>query len=103
MGERLYECRSRNLYSRRELAERAGVGVHTVKAMELGEQAVTLEDAVKICKELDCSMEYLFTDKCGLAELIKINQKALSLSDVPVENLQKIAQVFWNTRPKAML
>lgn len=50
VGERLIECRTRNFFSRNELAERAGVPISAVKTMERGEEAVGIEDAFKICK-----------------------------------------------------
>lgn len=75
VGERLAECRTRNFFSRKELAERAGVPISSVKMMERGEQAVGIEDALKICKQLDYSVEYILTGNCGMQELIRMNQK----------------------------
>jgi len=66
VGERLAECRTRNFFSRQELAKRAGVPISSVKMMERGEQAVGIEDALKICNELDCSVEYILAGNCGL-------------------------------------
>ena len=77
VGERLYECRTQNVFSRRELAEKAGVSVYTVRMMERGEMDVGIENAVKICKELDCSVEYILTGNCGLREMIVMNQKIM--------------------------
>ena len=99
LGDRLYECRTRNLFSRRELAERAGVSVASVKTMERGEAAVGIEDAIKICNVLDCSTEFLFTGNYGLKELIQLNRKILGLPNIKSENLQKIARAFWNDCP----
>lgn len=96
----MIECRTRNFFSRQELAERSGVPIFSIKMMELGEEAVGIEDALKICKELGYGTEYILTGNCGLSELIRLNQKFLDLPDMRLENLQKIAQSFWNTCPK---
>ena len=100
VGERLTECRIRNFFSRKELAERAGVPISSVKIMERGEQAVGIEDALKICKQLDYNVEYILTGNCGMQELIRMNQKILNLPDISSDNLQKIAQAFWNNCPR---
>lgn len=100
VGERLLECRSRSFFSRKELAERAGVPISSVKMMERGEEAVGIDVAFKICNELDYSAEYILTGKCGLLELIRMNQKIFDLPD-NLENLQKFAQALWRTCPKS--
>ena len=100
VGERLTQCRNHNFFSRKELAERAGVPISSVIMMERGEQAIGIEDALKICKELNYSVEYVLTGNCGLPELIRINQKILELPNINSENLQKIAQAFWSTCPR---
>ncbi|MBQ7288900.1 MAG: helix-turn-helix transcriptional regulator [Clostridia bacterium] len=100
VGERLQQCRTRNFFSRKELAERAGVPISSIKKMERGQEAVGIDDAIKICKELDSSAEYILTGACGLTELIRLNQKILNLPDIRSENLQKIAQAFWSTCPR---
>ncbi len=101
IGERLFQCRTSNFFSRKELAERAGVPISSVKMMERGEGTVGIEDAIKICKELDYSVEYILTGNCGLQELIRLNHKMFNLPDASSENLQKIAQAFWNSCPKS--
>ncbi len=101
VGERLIQCRTRNCFSRKELAERAGVSIDSVKIMERGEEAVGIEDALKICKELDYSVEYILTGNCGLQEMVRLNQKILNLPDIRLENMQTIAQAFWSTCPRA--
>lgn len=101
VGERLYQTRTSNCLSRKELAQLAGVSVFTVRTMERGEKAVDIEEAQKICKELNCSIDYILTGNCGLAEMLKMNQKFLNLADCKTENLEKLAKFFWNTRPKA--
>ena len=100
VGERVYDCRTRGFFSRKELAERAGVDISAVKMMERGEQEIGIEDAIKICKQLNCSIEYILTGNCGLEEVIKLNQKILNLSCLPLENLQNITNAFWNSCPK---
>lgn len=102
VGERLAECRANNLYSRKELAERAGVPVAIVKMMECGEDAVGIDDALKICNELDCSIEYMLTGNCGFKEIAKLNQKILNLPNIRSENLEIIAKAFWDSRPAKM-
>lgn len=101
VGERLKKCRNRNFFSRRELAEIAQVPISSVIMMEQGEKAVGIEDAMKICKALDYSVEYILTGKCGLPELIRLNQKIIDAPNLYSENLQKIAQAFWSTCPKS--
>lgn len=100
VGERLSYCRTSNLFSRRELAERAGVTVYSVKMMERGEKAIGIDEALKICNELDCSIEYLLTGNLGVQEIIRLNQKIMNLPEIKTENLQKIAQAFWSSCPK---
>ncbi|MEE0946905.1 MAG: helix-turn-helix transcriptional regulator [Acutalibacteraceae bacterium] len=101
VGERLFECRTRNFFSRKELAERASVPISSVKMMERGEEAVGIEDALKICNELDCSAEYILTGNCGIYELIKLNQKILDLPESSLQHLEKMVQAFWNSCPKS--
>ena len=100
VGERLYQCRIKNLFSRKELAERAGVPLSSVKMMERGEKAVGIDDALKICSQLDYSIEYILTGNLGLHEFTRLNQKILNLPNIRDENLQKMAQAFWNNSPK---
>ena len=100
IGERLIECRTHNFFSRKELSERSEVPVSVIKTMERGEEDVSIEAILKICKQLDCSIEYMLTGNCGVKELIKLNQKILNLPELRSENLQKIAQAFWNNCPK---
>ncbi len=97
VGERLFQCRTRDFLSRRELAERAGVSIYSVKMIERGEKAVGIDEAMKICEVLGYSTDYILTGKCGLHEMVYMNQKVLDLPDVSSENLQKIAQAFWNS------
>ncbi len=100
VGERLAECRIQSCFSRKELAERAGVLIDSVKTMERGEAAINIEDAIKICKVLDYSVEYILTGNCGLRGMVRLNQKVLNLPDISLENMQTVAQAFWNTCPK---
>ena len=100
VGERLFTARTNNLFSRKELAKLADVPIETVKNMERGEQSVGIYEATKICKALNCSMEYILTGNCGLQELITTNKKFFELSGANPEKIQKIAQAFWNTCPR---
>ena len=100
VGERFKECRTRNLFSRRELSERSGVSIDSIKTMERGEKAIGIDEALKICKELDYSMEYILTGNCCLKEIVRLNQKILDLPEINTENLQKIAQAFWSSCPR---
>lgn len=102
VGERLKECRNRNFLSRKELANLADVPIASVVMMEKGEKAIGIEDALKICKELDYSVEYILTGNCGVLELTRLNQKIMKLPEVKTDNLQKIAQAFWSTFPKLL-
>ena len=74
VGERLSYCRTSNLFSRRELAERAGVPVSSVKMMERGEKAIGIDEALKICNELNCSIGYILTGNLGLQEVLRLSQ-----------------------------
>lgn len=100
VGERLKRCRNRNYLSRVELAERANVHIAEINKAERGKEAIGIEDAVKLCRELDCSVEYMLTGNCGIIELAKLNQKLLNLPDINTEHLQKVAQAFWFTCSK---
>ena len=100
VGERLAECRTLNFLSPKELAERAGVSLCSVKRMERGEEAVGIEDATKICNVLNASVEYILTGNCGIKELIRMNKKVLQLPESYSENLQKMIQSFWNYYPR---
>ena len=99
VGERLGLCRRHNFLSRAELSKRTDVKITTISALEHGNASINIEDAVKICKELDCSIEYLLTGNCGMPELIRLNQKFLNLPDIHSDNLQKNAKAFWSTCP----
>ena len=100
VGERLQECRTRNFFSRRELAERAGVSIYSVKKMERGEEAVGIDEATKICEVLGCSTEYMLTGNCGLTEFTKMNQKIMNMPNINFDNLQKIVKSFWEGCPR---
>jgi len=99
VGERLYKCRTLNYYSREELAKRAGVHISSVVKMERGEEAVGIEDALKICNELNYSTEYILTGECGLKEFVGVSQRIFGLPDLQYENLEKVAKAFWSTCP----
>lgn len=96
----MFECRNQNLFSRRELAERAGVPLSSVKTMEKGETAIGIDEASKICKVLGCSTEYMLTGNCGLTEFAKLYQNIMNLPDINSDNLQKIASAFWASSPR---
>ncbi len=100
VGERLFQCRTRDFLSRRELAERAGVPVSSVKMMERGEKAIGIDEALKICNQLDCSIEYILTGNFGLREMIRLNHKIFNMPEMSTENLQKVAHAFWSNCPK---
>ena len=100
VGERLALCRRHNFISRADLSKRTKVKVTAIRDLENGIASINIEDAVKLSNELDCSIEYLLTGKCGLTEFIKLNQKILNLPDVHSGNLEKVAYAFWNTCPK---
>ncbi len=102
VGERLQECRTRSFFSRKELAEQANVAVQKVRLMERGEEAVNIEEAIKICNVLDFSLDYILTGNCGIKEWVRLNQKFLSLPEDNSENLQRIVQTFWNNCPRKM-
>ena len=102
VGVRLAECRTQNFFSRKELAERAGVTVDTIKRMERGEKAVGIDEATKICNALNSSIDYILTGKCGLREWIRLNQKFLSLPNIDSENMQRMVEIFWNHCPRKL-
>ncbi len=100
VGERLHECRTRNFFSRKELAEKADVPISSVKMMERGEAAIGIDEATKICNVLGCSTEFMLTGNCGLTEFTKLYQKVMNIPDINSDNLQKIAKVFLESCPK---
>ncbi len=100
VGERLQKCRNHNFLSRKALSKQSGVSISTIVKMEHGNEAVGIEDAIKICKGLGYSTEYILTGNCGLSEFVKMNQQLLSSPDINYANLEKIATAFWETCPK---
>ena len=100
VGERFKQMRNRNYLSRKELAERTDVHISEINKLERGKEAIGIEDAVKLCNELDCSIEYILTGDLGVTELAKLNQKILNLPDIHSDNLKKMAQAFWSNCPK---
>ncbi len=100
VGDRLFECRNHNLFSRKELAERADVPLSSIKMMERGEKAIGIDEAIKICNVLGCSTEYLLTGNYGTTEFSKLYHKIMNLPDMNSDNLQKIASAFWNCCPR---
>ena len=100
VGERIASCRSHGFFSRKELARRADVPVQSIAMMERGERDLSLEETVKICRILDCSVDYILTGQCGLTEWLRMNRKILKLPDIPTQNIEKIASAFWHTCPQ---
>lgn len=100
VGKRLMKCRNRNFISRQELAKRANISVHSIIKMEKGEEAIGIEDAVKICEYLGYSVEFILTGKCGFREFVRMNQKILQFPDIYSDNLQKVATAFWANCPR---
>ena len=100
VGERLFECRSHNFISRKELAKRAGASVYDMAKMERGEEAIDIERATRICRVLGYSLDYILTGSCGLCEIVKMNQAILNSPDIYSKNLQKITEAFWASCPK---
>lgn len=94
VGERLHECRTRNFFSRKELAEKADVPISSVKMMKRGEAAIGIDEATKICNVLGCSTEFMLTGNYGMAEFAKLYQKIMNLPDINSDNLQKIVRCF---------
>ena len=99
VGKRLFECRSKNFFSRKELAEMADVPLSSVKMMERGEQAIGIDEATKICNVLGCSTEYMLTGSYGMMEFTRLCQKLMNLPDINSDNLQKIADALWSSCP----
>lgn len=99
VGERLCRARIRNELSKMNLAGLAHVSTEAVKNMERGDVPVGIEDAVKICRALNYSVEYMLTGEMGLAELIRCNQKFLELPELDPEKIRAVAQAFWETCP----
>lgn len=54
---------------------------------------------MKICRALNCSLEYMLTGEMGLAEFLRCNQVIADLPELDTANLRKIAQAFWDTLP----
>ena len=100
VGERLQKCRNHTFLSRKALAKQSGVSISTIVKMEHGNEAVSIEDATKICKTLGYSTEYILTGNCGFTEFIKMNQQLSNAPDIHTANLEKIATTFWETCPK---
>ncbi len=103
VGERLHKCRDRNFISRNELANKTGVSVHSIIKMEKGKEAICIDEAVKICKYLGCSVEFMLTGNCGFLEVVRMHQKLMNFPEIYSENLQKVATAFWATVPKHYL
>ena len=101
VGERITEGRIRKAISRKTLAEQAEVPLTSVYRLEKGERGVDLEDALKICKELEFSVGYLLTGGCGLKEFCRIQRQILNMPDLYDENLLRVATAFWATVPKS--
>ncbi len=99
VGERLCRARIRNELSKSNLADLAHVSPHAVKIMERGDTPVGIEDAVKICRALHCSIEYMLTGEIGLEEFIACNQRFMKLEPPDPEKLRAVAQIFWETCP----
>ena len=100
VGDRLAQLRRHNFISRAELSRRTGVKTTVISNLENGNASIDIEDAVKICKELDCSIEYFLTGNCGIIELVRLNQKIASSPYIHTGNLEKIAKAFWQTCPQ---
>ncbi len=100
VGERIASCRSHGFFSRKELARRADVPVQSIAMMERGERGLSIEETVKICRVLGCSIDYILTGQCGLTEWLRMNQKILNLPAVSFDNMEKIASAFWHTCPQ---
>ncbi len=100
VGKRLKECRNRSFISRRELAKCSKVSVHSIVKMENGEEALGIDDAVKICNYLGYSVEFMLTGECGFREFVRMNQKILQFPDIYSNNLQKVAIAFWANCPR---
>lgn len=100
VGVRILAGRVRRDFSRKKLAERAGVHISAVIQMEKGVEAINIEDATKICNALGDSVEYILTGNCGMAEFFRLQQRILNLPNLNHQNLQQIATAFWSTVPR---
>ena len=100
VGERVQKSRNNNFISRKELAIKADVTINDIRCIERGEIEIGIETAVKICKGLGYSTDYILTGDCGLDEFLKMNQKLCNLPSVNYKNLEKVATAFWQTCPR---
>ncbi len=99
VGDRVVAGRIRRGLSRKRLAERAGVHISSVLRMERGQEAVNIEDAVKICNELEFSVEYILTGNCGMTEFLQTLQIISNMPGMNYKNLHQVAFAFWETVP----
>jgi transcriptional regulator with XRE-family HTH domain len=60
LGERIRVIRKERGYSQEELGDRADLHTNHIGAIERGENNVTLESIIKVCKGLNISLEELF-------------------------------------------
>ena len=101
IGDRVNTGRIRRGFSRKQLAERAGVHISSVIRIERGQEAVAIDDAVKICNELELSIEYILTGECGMVEFLRMQQYVLNMPDLNSRNLQRVATAFWEAVPRS--
>ena len=101
VGDRLHEGRIRRDFSRKTLAERAGVHISAVIRAERGED-IPLESMVKLCKELEFSIEYVLTGECGFLELSRMLQRISNMPNLSTTSLHRVATAFWQTTPCAV-
>ena len=94
MGKRIREKRARLGFSQDELAIRADISKQTVSRAETGERELGAQNAAKVARALEMSVDYMFSGKRTDKDLSILSKKVAGLPDREFNCLEDIINAF---------
>ena len=94
VGHRIYALRKERRLSQEELAEMADISKQTVSLVEGGKREVLASNIAKLAEVLGVSTDYLLFGERTEPDIMRLDRKILSLTDVQYKFLESVINGF---------